>query len=130
VEPAKIAPFRALLERMRDDLVRAGDIQLESEKGEDVVKKPDDDAAPLAEMAQVIASNRNRSRTEQLAAIVLALRRLEEDPEDFGMCEQCEEAIPDRRLELMPWTRLCIGCQGEREADGPASGRKHTTDYR
>lgn len=28
----------------------------------------------------------------------------------FGACERCDAAIPVERLELRPWTRLCVGC--------------------
>jgi hypothetical protein len=30
----------------------------------------------------------------------------------------------------MPWTRLCIDCQGATERDGTPAGRRHITDYR
>ena len=28
----------------------------------------------------------------------------------FGRCESCGTAIPLERLELRPWTTLCVGC--------------------
>ncbi len=28
----------------------------------------------------------------------------------FGRCESCDTAIPVERLELRPWTTLCVGC--------------------
>jgi DnaK suppressor protein len=28
----------------------------------------------------------------------------------FGACERCGTAIPVERLELRPWTRLCVRC--------------------
>ncbi|MBB5785721.1 TraR/DksA family transcriptional regulator [Jiangella mangrovi] len=28
----------------------------------------------------------------------------------FGDCERCGAVIPPERLELRPWTRLCVGC--------------------
>ena len=28
----------------------------------------------------------------------------------FGRCESCATAIPVERLELRPWTTLCVGC--------------------
>lgn len=118
-----------MLQRRREELRREGDVDIEPIK-DDPTKKIDEDAAPLAEMAQVIASNRNRAHAHQLAQIAEALVRLEEEPEDFGLCESCDEPIPMRRLELMPWARLCAACQQEQETvDGPGT-RKHLTDYR
>ncbi|MCH9683458.1 MAG: TraR/DksA family transcriptional regulator [Deltaproteobacteria bacterium] len=121
---------RQRLVDFRQRLHAEGDLEIEPSR-DDPTKKVDEDAAPLAEMSQVIASSRNRARTQQLQQIEAALRRLEEDPEDFGQCETCDDPIPPRRLELMPWTRLCITCQSERESDGPSgASRKHLTDYR
>jgi len=91
--------------------------------------KVDEDAAPLSEMNQVIASNRNRQRAQRLELIAEALERLREDPESFGLCEVCDDPIPKKRLELMPWVVMCIRCQEKAEADLPR-GRRHITDYR
>ena len=39
----------------------------------------------------------------------------------YGLCEQCEEPIPRKRLDAVPWARLCVPCQSEAEAAGRAS---------
>jgi DnaK suppressor protein len=33
------------------------------------------------------------------------------------VCERCEEAIPVKRLELLPFTRYCVRCQTELETE-------------
>jgi len=38
-----------------------------------------------------------------------ALRRLER--ESYGICLECQEAIPERRLEAIPWAAYCVRCQ-------------------
>ncbi len=38
-----------------------------------------------------------------------ALDRIED--KSYGTCVNCENAIGPRRLEAVPWTRLCIQCQ-------------------
>ena len=79
-------------------------------------------------MHQAIASNRNKARTASLRQVEAALARIETDPEDFGLCESCEEPIAPRRLQLMPYALLCVKCQSERE--DPAGGRRRNlTDY-
>ena len=124
------ARLRKLLLLRRDALVREGDVELHAEAADDdTARKPDEDAAPLAEMQQVIASNRNRARARELEQIGEALARIEDDPDDIGLCAECGDAIPDRRLELMPWVRLCISCQELRERDASTGSRKHVTDY-
>ena len=39
----------------------------------------------------------------------------------FGRCTECEEPIPEKRLELMPYVELCVECQ--QATDGPRAGR-------
>lgn len=113
---------------MREELRDEGRVKVESDVRPGGLGKVDDDAAPLSEMNQVIASNRNRERALRMKRIADALGRLRADPEDFGICEGCGEDIPRRRLELMPWATLCIDCQEAREDDGPRS-RRNLTDY-
>ena len=130
MDDAALTKLRARLTARLQELRSEGDIAIEPGKT-DVQSKVDDDAAPLAEMSQVIASNRNRARAREVGQIEEALQRMREDPEEFGLCEGCDEPIPVRRLELMPWVRLCAACQQAQEDDVPRGGaRKHLTDYK
>ncbi len=131
MKPKDIEYFQAELLRRQVELRAEGDIALVPEAAhDDTARKVDEDAAPLAEMNQVIASKRNVERTRQLAAISEALERIEGDPEDFGSCDDCGEAIGRRRLEVMPWALLCITCQEQQERAGAGGRRRHITDYR
>lgn len=127
--------MRAVLLQRRAELLAEGHVPVEfgqADQGEAALK-PDDDAAPLAEMTQVIASGRNRARTAALAAIDDALRRLAADPEEFGVCEACDEPIAAPRLVLVPTATLCAACQNEDEQAMRTRGgnrRRHLTDYR
>ena len=38
-----------------------------------------------------------------------ALDRIED--KSYGICVNCENAIQPKRLDAVPWTRLCIQCQ-------------------
>lgn len=31
--------------------------------------------------------------------------------EEYGVCQNCEEPINEKRLEAVPWARLCRDCQ-------------------
>ena len=42
-----------------------------------------------------------------------ALERVEKGT--FGYCVSCENEINQKRLEAVPWTRHCIGCQEKQE---------------
>ncbi|MBZ5713675.1 TraR/DksA family transcriptional regulator [Nannocystis pusilla] len=131
MKPDELGPMRTLLLQRRAELLKGGDVPVEFEQSE-VVTRPDEDAAPLVEMTQVIASNRNRARTAALAAIDDALRRMADDPEEFGVCEACDEPIAQRRLLLVPEATLCATCQREDEQANSTRGRsrRHLTDFR
>lgn len=128
MDDEEIERFRASLTRMRDEIRRAGDLRLDPNKTDPVAKK-DDDGQPLNEMLQTINSSRNRARTTSLRQVEQALARLDADPEDFGLCESCEEPIAARRLELMPYAVLCVKCQSAREDDPGGGRRTKITDY-
>ena len=32
---------------------------------------------------------------------------------DYGVCLACEEPIPAKRLQALPWARYCVSCQEE-----------------
>jgi DnaK suppressor protein len=128
MNPQQIARLKARLLELRAEIVAAGDMHLEPVR-RDVVEKADEDEAPLTEMLQVIASNRNKARAADLEKIDRALVRLEKDPDEFGLCRMCEDEIAEKRLMAMPYVELCVECQSNRD---PSRGgaRKHLTDYK
>lgn len=40
-----------------------------------------------------------------------ALRRLYNDPENFGICHGCSKEIPFERLDALPHARYCLDCK-------------------
>ncbi|GLW67666.1 molecular chaperone DnaK [Actinomadura rubrobrunea] len=63
-------------------------------------------------LEQVEASDYTRmdNLRHSLAEIDDALRRLEEGT--YGRCEGCGQTIPAGRLEILPYVRYCVRCQG------------------
>jgi DnaK suppressor protein len=122
--------FRQRLLELKAEILAEGDIDLQPGRQDATAVGSDEDAQPLTEMSQAIASSRNRNRSGVLARVVAALARLDADPEMFGRCVECEEPIPDKRLELMPYVELCVDCQ--QATDGPRrpGGRRHLRDFR
>lgn len=59
----------------------------------------------------------------RLREIEAALYRL--DDGSYGICEETEEAIGEKRLEKMPWARLSIGAAEQIEREGNGSFRRH-----
>lgn len=46
---------------------------------------------------------------QQMQLVRQALERLRNG--GFGECQNCGETIGQKRLEALPWTPFCIGCQ-------------------
>jgi DnaK suppressor protein len=128
--PGKRAALKRKLEALRAEVSGKKPVRIEpSRKGDTDVGAADEDAQALTEMLQAIGSQRNKGQAELIARIEGALRKLEDDPDEFGLCEECGDEIAPRRLELMPHATLCTECQGTRD---PKRGlpRKKLTDYR
>ena len=74
-----------------------------------VEQSPDQlDEIQLASERNLAISNIDRE-SKQLRDARGALRRIREG--SFGVCEQCEEEIPLKRLVAIPWASLCVQCQ-------------------
>jgi len=125
--PKRREAFRAALIALRDATLSAGPQKIEPNR-KDPTQTADEDEQALGEMMQTLASKRNQQQARLLAEIGRALRKLADAPEDYGICEECEEEIPDERLDLMPYAALCIDCQAKRD---PRRGRtrKSLRDY-
>ena len=61
------------------------------------------------EMGISLQEMRNKERQQ----IDDALVSLEEDT--YGICAECGEEISEKRLQALPFARLCVGCQTNRE---------------
>lgn len=54
-----------------------------------------------------------------LKRVRAALKRLTGG--EYGLCEDCGRAIPDKRLSAIPWAERCIGCQQRADERQPGS---------
>lgn len=128
MDPEEIDRWRALLIARRDALIATGDEDITPNRLSPV-EHVDEDAQPLNEMNQVIASRRNRERVQELQLIQGALARLELDPDAFGECQDCGDDIPQGRLEFMPWAVTCVACQERRAPRLSNNRRRHALDF-
>ncbi len=53
-------------------------------------------------------------KTRELKQIDRLIQKIVQD-ENFGICEECGEPIPTKRLLAVPETTLCVNCQRELE---------------
>lgn len=52
---------------------------------------------------------------EKLAQIESALKKIE--GRTFGVCEECGDAIAEKRLEINPYFSTCISCAEQKEIE-------------
>ena len=60
-------------------------------------------------MDEAVSLRLNGYEYMQLRQIQEALDRLQLG--DYGICLSCEEAIPPKRLQALPWAKYCVKCQ-------------------
>ncbi len=128
--PKHLASYRAALEKLRDETIAVGPAAIEpNRKDPTSVGVADEDEQALSEMLQTLSSERNKQRSERLVLVRRALRKLAEAPDEFGLCEECEEEIPPKRLDSMPFALYCAECQSKRD---PRRGttRRSLTDFK
>lgn len=53
------------------------------------------------------------NREEVMKDIVDALQRVDEGI--YGICEECQQPIPPKRLDYVPYARLCVVCKNQEE---------------
>ena len=112
---------RGMLEEMRAQTTRS--VQHEQTEGREHQKDDGMDTYDLASDARdqeisVILTDRVR---DKLAAIDEALGRI--DDGSYGACEECGLDIAEGRLVALPFTRLCVSCQSDRERESKLNKR-------
>jgi RNA polymerase-binding transcription factor len=112
---------RETLLGMRGQLLR--NVEHELHEGREQTKDEGMDTYDLASDARdreinVILTDRDR---EKLQAIDEALGRVDEG--SYGICDSCESEIAEARLAALPFTRLCVNCQAEREKEAKLNKR-------
>ena len=112
---------RETLKDMRAQLLR--NVQHELQEGREQTKDEGMDTYDLASESRdreinTILTDRDR---DKLQAIDEALGRV--DDGSYGVCENCGADIAEARLQALPFTRLCVSCQSEREREAKRTRR-------
>jgi DnaK suppressor protein len=101
-------------------------VSLEASLGEALgrgVPREELEIEQLADPVDQVKSNTDREivvqRLDDQARRVREVRSALERIEDgtYGVCEWCEEPIGKRRLDAIPWARLCVECQSRQESE-------------
>ena len=65
------------------------------------------DRATAQENNEVLEALDDRT-LDRIAALKVAIVHMDEP--DWGQCTHCDKKIPDKRLQILPTTRLCVAC--------------------
>ena len=111
------AQLLALRSRLRGDVTQLADAALKKNRAE---ANGDLSSMPI-HMADLGSDNFEQEFTLSLMAnveqsleeIAAALERINDG--SFGRCEECGGDIPKARLEVLPYTRYCVGCARKSE---------------
>jgi len=118
---AFLKKMREKLLEMRAQLLRS--VQSDLHEGREQTKDEGMDTYDIASDARdreisLILNDRDR---DKMLAIDDALARVDEG--SYGVCDSCESDIAEARLEALPFTRLCVSCQAEREKEAKSMKR-------
>ena len=114
--------FRKILEDMRSELVDEVRVQIERSRERDYAGDLGDYAT--SDMIADYAHMFGERLQQRLLMIDDALEAIEDG--DYGLCEECDEAINEKRLQLMPFARFCVSCQSELERQAKMRGETFT----
>ena len=114
--------YKALLVEMKEKLLKDID-HIQSENLNTSQRESSGDLSGYGlHMADVGTDNYDRefvlnrivsNEQDILYAIDQALLKIEEGA--FGVCEMCESEISERRLDAVPYAKLCLPCQERNE---------------
>lgn len=99
---------KAELETLRADLTaRLERYEAHQQRKDGALDKDSEERAQQTQNDEVVDSLEEETRVE-LAQIKVALERIEQGVGDE--CEVCGEAIDPRRLQVLPYTSVCVAC--------------------
>jgi len=113
MDKRRVRVFRDKLVDRRESLV--GQVQeaerYSRERDSEATQDPADMAAN-AYTKELMVSMSDNDR-QLLKMIDEAVERMEGG--NYGRCIRCENVLPEKRLEAVPWARFCIACQDLQE---------------
>lgn len=101
------------LKELKERLLAEKSLLIEKLKGNDLsiddseTPDPVDLAVRNYSKNVMLAVSENESR--QLTLVDEALMRI--DDNEYGICQNCEKTIQQKRLAAIPWARYCLDCQ-------------------
>jgi DnaK suppressor protein len=102
---ANLERYRQALEQKRNELLKGS-----SDREDILIENAAEDFDRLQQQLNREVAIRNLDReSTMLKNVQAALARFDNDT--FGVCLRCDEDIPEKRLNALPWAAHCVKCQ-------------------
>lgn len=70
----------------------------------------------LAEYGKTMPSEHRKYKLDTMIPNVeKAIEKIKQNPKKYGLCEDCNNKIPIKRLKVLPEVRFCTKCQSKNE---------------
>lgn len=113
MDKRRVRVFRdKLLERRVGLVGQVQEAELYSRERDSEATQDPADMAANAYTKELLVSMSDNDR-KLLNLVDEALERIEEG--EYGKCAHCGNPLPEKRLDAVPWARLCISCQDLQE---------------
>lgn len=108
---------KTFLKKMKDLLLEQKNELLQQAAGRiiDVDTEGDETDEIQGNMLIELTNQLNSRSSAKLQQIDAALKRIED--KTYGLCQDCEEPILEKRLLSNPYFQTCVSCAEEREAE-------------
>jgi DnaK suppressor protein len=107
---------KAFLKKTKEKLLAQRDELIgQSTQGHDIDTDGDETDEIQAHILIDLHNQLNTRNSAKLTQIEDALKRIEDS--SYGLCQDCGEQIPEKRLLINPHFLTCVGCAEEREAE-------------
>jgi DnaK suppressor protein len=114
-------PTKAFLKKIKQRLTQERDeLHVKSHQRVDIDTDGDETDEVQGHMLLDLANQLSARDSVKLAQINKALKEI--DNGSFGICDDCEENIPDKRLDANPYSSICVSCAEERELETKRRG--------
>ena len=113
MNPKTIKQFKTRLTGMKDKLTAGLERCLNDSKEEVSGGVPDISDDATRTYSRQVMLNLGEQERSQLGKVEEALQKLEDGR--YGECEECGESIPGKRLEIVPFAKLCVVCKSKME---------------
>lgn len=107
---------KSFLKKMKETLLsQKKEIVSLTNQPRDVDSEGDETDSIQANLLIELGTQLNNRNAAKMSQINGALQRI--DDQVYGLCEECGEQIPEKRLQANPYFLTCVMCAEEREAE-------------